>query len=147
MWIDDVRFKENWGYVDLHPFEIKLKGNILIMITEVCWNDNRITKFIEFNFCLKRTWIYFQPYALQNPGCNRTRTCDWPQSSAQVSFSDRLLSVVCLSVCKLFTFSTSSPEQRGQFEPNLSQSILGWRGFKFVQMKGHNLLQGEIITK
>ena len=25
----------------------------------------------------------------------------------------------------------------GQFQPNLAQSILGWRGIKFVQMKGH----------
>ena len=40
------------------------------------------------------------------------------------------------SVCKLFTFSSSSPEPLGEFQPNLAQSILGWRGFKFVQMKG-----------
>ena len=56
-------------------------------------------------------------------------------------------SSVCLSVCKLFTFSSSSPEPLGQFQPNLAQSILGWRGFKFVQMKGPALFQGEIITK
>ena len=43
-------------------------------------------------------------------------------------------SSVCLSVCKLFTFSSSSQELLGQFQPNLAQSILGWRGFKFVQM-------------
>ena len=43
---------------------------------------------------------------------------------------------VCPSVCKLFTFSSSSPEPLGQFQPNLAQSILGWRGFKFVHMKG-----------
>ena len=43
---------------------------------------------------------------------------------------------VCLSVCKLFTLSSSSPEPLGQFQPNLAQSIDGWRGFKFVQMKG-----------
>ena len=48
---------------------------------------------------------------------------------------------------KLFTFSSSSPEPLGQFQPNLAQSILGWRGFKFVQMKGPALFQGEIITK
>ena len=53
---------------------------------------------------------------------------------------------VCLSVCKLFTFS-SSPELMGQFQRNLAQSILGWRGFKFVQMKGPTLFQGGIITK
>ena len=59
---------------------------------------------------------------------------------AQVSFSDRLLSVVrpsvCPSVCKLFTFSSYSQEPLGQFQPNLTQSILGWWGFNFVQMKG-----------
>ena len=55
-----------------------------------------------------------------------------PELKAQVSFSDRLSSVVCLSVClsvslsvcKLFTFSTSSPNPLGKFQPNLAQSIL-----------------------
>ena len=54
---------------------------------------------------------------------------------------------VCLSVCKLFTFSSSPQEPLGQFQPNLVQSILGWWGFKVVQMKGPTLFQGEIITK
>ena len=46
--------------------------------------------------------------------------------------------VVChLSVC--FTFSSSSPEPLGQFQPNLAQSIFGWREFKFIQMKGPTL--------
>ena len=78
-----------------------------------------------------------------------------PEPKAQVSFSDQNLSVVrrrCRRCrrrrCrKLFTFSSSSPEPLGQFQPNLAQSILGWRGFKFVQMKGTALFQGEIITK
>ena len=43
--------------------------------------------------------------------------------------------------------SSSSPEPLGHFQPNLAQSILGWRGIKFVQMKGPALFQGEIITK
>ena len=43
---------------------------------------------------------------------------------AQVSFSNCLLAV-CLSFCKLFTFSTSSPKPLGQVLPNLAQSILG----------------------
>ena len=80
----------------------------------------------------------------------------WAESSSELFWSPvvRRLSVhpsvrpsVCLSVCKLFTFSSSSPEPLGQFQPNLAQSILGWRGFKFVQMKGRALFQGEIITK
>ena len=44
---------------------------------------------------------------------------------------------VCLpSVCKLFTFSSSSPEPLGQFQPNLAQSIPAWRRFTFVQTEG-----------
>ena len=78
-----------------------------------------------------------------------------PEPKAQVSFSDQNLSVVRRRRCrcrrrrcrKLFTFSSSSPEPLGQFQPNLAQSILGWMGFKFVQMKGSALFQGEIITK
>ena len=73
-----------------------------------------------------------------------------PEPKAQVSFSDHNLSVVrrrrC-SCCKFFTFSSYSPEPLGKFQPNLVQSILGWQGFKFVQMKGSALYKGEIITK
>ena len=47
---------------------------------------------------------------------------------------------------KLFTFSSSSQEQVDQFQANLAQSIHGWRGLKFVQMKSPALFQGEIIT-
>ena len=76
-----------------------------------------------------------------------------PERKAQLSFSDQNLSIVCrcrcfrCPCCKLFTFSSSSPEPLSQFQPNLAQSILGWRGFKLVQMKGPALFQGEIITK
>ena len=45
-----------------------------------------------------------------------------------------LIKICCCH--KLFTFSSSSPEQLVQFQSNLAQSILGWREFKFVQMKG-----------
>ena len=43
---------------------------------------------------------------------------------AQVSFSDQILSVVRRRRCcrKLFTFSFSSPEPRGHFQPNLARS-------------------------
>ena len=41
----------------------------------------------------------------------------------------------------------SSPEPLGEFQPKLAQSILGLRGFKFVQMKGPAFFQGKIITK
>ena len=64
----------------------------------------------------------------------------WPKF---VCCPSLLLSCCCR---KLFTFS-SSPEPLGQFGSNLVQSILGWKGFKFVQMKGPAFFQGEIITK
>ena len=34
----------------------------------------------------------------------------------------------------------SSPEPLSQFQPNLAQSILRWRGFKFLQMKNQSIL-------
>ena len=62
--------------------------------------------------------------------------------------SHRLKWAFLIKIChKLFTFSSSSPEPLGQFQPKLAQSILGWRGFKFVQMKDPALFQGEIIVK
>ena len=61
---------------------------------------------------------------------------------AQVSCSDRLSSVVCLSLFVNFSISSQEPIQ-----PNLAQSILGWRGFKFFQMKDTAFFQGELITK
>ena len=79
--------------------------------------------------------------------CKTTRMVfSSPELKAQVSYSDHRLSV-CLSVCKLFTFSTSSPEPLGQFQRDLAQIILWERGFMFVQMKVVTLLQGEIIAK
>ena len=71
-----------------------------------------------------------------------------------MSFSDHKMSVVrrcrrcrrCWRCRKLFTFSSSSPEPLGQFQPNLAQCILG-QGFKFLQMKGPTLFQGDEITK
>ena len=56
-----------------------------------------------------------------------------PEPKAQVSFSDHILSAVNRRHCrrrrwrcrKLYTFSSSSPEPLGHFQPNLAQSILG----------------------
>ena len=53
---------------------------------------------------------------------------------------------VCLSlsVCKLFTFSSSSAKLLGWFQPNLGESIFGWRWFNFVEMKVQALfLRGD----
>ena len=58
------------------------------------------------------------------------------------------LSSVCPSDCKLFTFSSSSPEPLGHLNQTcMVQSILGWKEFKFVQIKGQVFFQEEIITK
>ena len=69
-----------------------------------------------------------------------------PEPKAQVTFSDQNLYILCRHCCKLFTFS-SSPEPLGQFQPNLAQSIIGWKVYKFISMKGHTFFQGELITK
>ena len=61
---------------------------------------------------------------------------------AQVSFFDQNLSLVRRRrCCKLLTFS-SSEEQLGQINQTLHK-----KKFKFVQMKGPALFQGEIIAK
>ena len=79
-----------------------------------------------------------------------------PELKALLGVFDRNLSVVrrrcrcccCHRLrCKLFTFLSSSKKPLGQFQPNLAQNILRWRGFKFVKMKGHALVQEEIIWK
>ena len=46
----------------------------------------------------------------------------------------------------LFIFSPSS-EPLGQFKPNLTQCIHGWRKFKFVQTNRHIAQGEEIITE
>ena len=39
----------------------------------------------------------------------------------------------------LWNTKSSSPEPLVEFQPNLVQDILGWRGLKIFQMKGHAL--------
>ena len=46
-----------------------------------------------------------------------------------------------LITCKRKFFSRDS-----HFQPNLAQTIHGWRGFKFVHMKGHTPFQQDIIA-
>ena len=72
----------------------------------------------------------------------------WVQIFAKLILSKHLLFVlVSVFTFHIFTFPSTTPEPLGQFQPNLTQSILGWRGLKFVQMKGPTFFQGEIITK
>ena len=67
------------------------------------------------------------------------------EPKAKSIFSDQIfpLSIIVVN----FTFSSSSHETLEQFQPNWGQSILGWWGFKFVQVKGPAFFQKEIITK
>ena len=61
------------------------------------------------------------------------------------SFFDHLLSF-CLSVCLSVSVAFHiSPEPWDQFQSILIQSILGWSGFKFIQMKETTLLQEKVI--
>ena len=54
---------------------------------------------------------------------------------------------VCLSVCNIFSFLTSSPEPDwANFNKTWHKAFLGEGNMKFVQKKGHALPQGEIIT-
>ena len=124
--------------------------------------------FCSFFFCF--VWYFFFYFSkFKGGGATPITSPQWhsctkiniihviissPESKAQVNFSDQNLSVVrrcrrrrrcCRFRRKLFTFSSYSPEPVGQFQPNLAQSILRWRGFKFVQIKGPALFQGEII--
>ena len=59
-------------------------------------------------------------------------------SSSQLFWSPDV-SYVCLSVCKLFIFTSSDEEPLGQIQPNMTQSILAWSVIKFIQMKSLSL--------
>ena len=61
---------------------------------------------------------------------NAVYTLSWKLKWAFL-FDCRLF--VCPSVCKLSTFSSSSPKPLSQFQPNLAQSILVWREFNFIK--------------
>ena len=67
-----------------------------------------------------------------------------PMKEVQGGIYESLCQSVCpsirLSVCKLFTFSSSSQESHGHFQPNFAQSILWLRGFQ-------TLFQVDIILK
>ena len=57
-----------------------------------------------------------------------------PEPKARLSFSDQNLSVVVVNFSHFHLL----------LQNHLAQSIIGSMGFKFVQMKGPNLFQGEI---
>ena len=119
-------------------------------------NDYVIHKYRCSKYCIR----YNCPHSKRENMSCRYFICIYtivfssPELKAQVSYSDHPSVVflsVCLSVrpsvCNLFTFSSSSPDPLGHFQPNLAQSILGSRGIQVVQMKGPAHFQGKIITK
>ena len=75
-------------------------------------------------------------------------TLSSPESKAQVSLYDQILSVVrhfCCCCRKLFTFSSSSPEPLGWFQPNLVQSIFGWRDTILFKWRARPFPRGDIF--
>ena len=90
-------------------------------VPEICPKHNIILIWIltkaEFNNMLVLR-ISHQSSRLKNVKISHFSS---PELEVQVSFSDHLS-----SVCKL-SFSSSSPEPLDQFQPNLAQSIPGWR--------------------
>ena len=68
----------------------------------------------------------------------------WAESPSELFWSPVVLRPF---VHKLFTYSSSLQQPLGQFQPNLIQSILVWRGINFIKTKGHTFFQGEIITE
>jgi hypothetical protein len=68
-----------------------------------------------------------------------------PELKPSVSFSDRPLDR--LSVCTLLHFRLLLQNHWANFNKTFSQIILGWRGFKYEQMKGIASFQREIIAK
>ena len=72
----------------------------------------------------------------------------WTTDPISTKLGTRHPSVKEIQVCSnKWPCSFPRAEPLSRFRPNLAQSILGWRGFKFDQMKGPALFQGEIITK
>lgn len=70
----------------------------------------------------------------------------WAESSTELFWSLYVWRLsVYPSVCKLFTFSTSSPELLGQFQPKFAQSILSLREFNVVKIKGQAIFSVEMI--
>lgn len=58
----------------------------------------------------------------------------------KVSYYGHILSVARLAINYIFNIFS-----RGQFRPDLAQSMLRLRGFKVVNIKNHALLQRKII--
>ena len=122
-------------------------GGSILSLCNYVWNFNFANNFLTMvASALIFHMIEYSKWQNLSVGTNISSS---PEPKAQVSFSDHNLSVVRRRFRRsriLFIFS-SSQEPQGQFQPNLVQSILGWRGFRLIEMKGHAHFQVEIIQK
>ena len=86
-----------------------------------------VVNFSHFHLLLQNHWANFNqiwhnaPLVKGIQGCSNERTHPFPRGD-----NYKKAKINC------WIKKTSSPEPLGQFQPNLAQSILGWRRFKFV---------------
>ena len=99
----------------------------------------------------KNTLTNFKNFPLQNHWANLNQT--WHKASLGEGDSSLFLKKVLrpyprgdnYEITKYIDkfLKTSSPEPLSQFQPHLAQNILGWRGFKFINMKVPAFFQGD----
>ena len=104
------------------------------------WRARLISRGNNYKIA-KLHWRTWKNHLLQNHWANLNQT--WLKSSLDIRnlFNWRspffFQGEIIAKLRKYIDiFKKSSPERLGQCQPNLTQSILGWRGFEFVQMKG-----------
>ena len=98
-----------------------------VINTEFFMNNNPLVYFVistrnRMWFMWKKKFGHKVGLIFSSPGM---------KAHVQVAGSSwAFLMACCPSVSYFFTFSSSSPEPLGQFQPNLAQSILRWKGLK-----------------
>ena len=122
-----------------HHKENSVCGHFLFLQIEKLNNLQKEIKDIEDNLAQAKKGT-----------CTRYFLLFFLLSPAHLSITDHLLSIVCISlypsVCKIFTFSSSSLEPWANVIQTWHKASIG-EGFKFLQMEGYPLFQGEIIAK
>ena len=105
--------------------------------------------------CILRTYVHLQTLDLPH---KEVKFLSSPELKAQVSFSDRccppVRPSVCRSVCKHFTFSSTSLEAIGQCHPNSHNALLGkgdsslfkWRATCFPQERYLGNSKNKVTT-
>ena len=105
-----------WAFlITICPLSILI---VVVVVVNIFISFSRTTVPISTKLGIKHPFVKgIQVYSNEGP-------CPFPRRDNYqiVKYIDEIL-------------KSSYPEPLGQFQPNLAQSILGWRGFKFVQMK------------